>query len=90
VIIYFGRPRRGTEQTLRFRLYEEKPYLLIDGREIDPGRAAERIAEFHLPLLHTTLDFAGPRASSEPNAYAYTTQAVKKFLELQGEIIRAR
>ena len=85
VIIYFGQLSGGTEQTLRYCLTEEKPYLLLDGREINVGRAAERILEFRSLLPDGTLNFAGPRASGEPEAYEYTTKVVENFLELYGD-----
>ena len=42
VIIYFGEPSGGTEKTLYCCLREHKPYLLLDAREIESGRAARR------------------------------------------------
>lgn len=82
VIIYFGHPSGGTEETLRYCLNEKKPYLLIDGLEVSTGRAAERIIEFLRVSPGGILNFAGPRASSEPRAYKYTTKVVDNFLEL--------
>lgn len=82
VIIYFGQLSGGTEETLRYCMNETKPYLLLDGREVDARRAAERIFEFLGILPGGVLNFAGPRASGEPLAYEYTMKAVKKFLEL--------
>ncbi len=84
VIIYFGQLSGGTEETLRYCLDENKPYLLLDGFEVNAGRAAERIMEFRTMSQAGILNFAGPRASSEPRAYEYTTRAVEKFLELHG------
>ena len=86
VIIYFGHVSGGTEETLRCCLDERKPYLLLDGREIDIRRAAERIFEFLSELPDETLNFAGPRASGEPLAYEYTMKVVEKFLELYGVV----
>lgn len=82
VIIYFGRLSGGTEATLRFCLEQKKPYLLLDGREIESSRAAERILEFQAQLPGSALNFAGPRASKEPQAYDYTAKALARFLEL--------
>ena len=82
VIIYFGRLSGGTEETLRFCLNEKKPYLLLDGGEVNTGRAAERIFDFLGILPGDVLNFAGPRASGEPLAYDYTMTAVEKFLKL--------
>ncbi len=85
VIIYFGTLRGGTEQTLRFCMDEHKPYLLIDGQEIKPGRAAERIHAFLAGLDGDTLNFAGPRASSNGKAYEYTQLVVRRFILLYRE-----
>lgn len=63
IIIYFGRLSGGTEETLRYCLDENKPYLLLDGLEVDADRAAERIMEFRAMLPDGVLNFAGPRAS---------------------------
>lgn len=82
VIIYFGRLSGGTEQTLHDCVDEKKPYLLLDGHDTDPGKAAEHILEFLNRLDGETLNFAGPRASGEPDAYRYTMRVVAKFLEL--------
>ena len=86
VTIYFGQLSGGTEATLRYCLNESKPYLLLDGRELSIARAAQRIVEFHSALPDGTLNFAGPRASGEPQAYEYTTRVVENFLELHGDI----
>jgi len=82
VIIYFGHLSGGTEETLRYCLNENKPYLLLDGREVNTGRAAERLIEFQSILPGETINFAGPRASGEPQAYEYTTKVIEKFLQL--------
>ncbi len=82
VIVYFGELSGGTEKTLRYCLDEGKPYLLLDAREIDSRRAAARIFEFFRGHDGGRLNFAGPRASGAPGAYAYTRAAVDDFLRL--------
>ena len=82
VIIYFGRLRGGTEDTLRHCLEQRAPYLLIDGHEVAACRAAERIEQFCRELSAQTLNFAGPRASEAPEAYGYTVGALERFLVL--------
>jgi hypothetical protein len=82
VIIYFGTLHGGTEQTLHYCLSEDKPCLLLDALEITPENAGVRIREFITGLEGQTLNFAGPRASSEPEAYGYAKEAVNKFIEL--------
>ncbi|MGB5278970.1 MAG: putative molybdenum carrier protein [Gammaproteobacteria bacterium] len=41
VIIYFGRPRGGTETTLLYCLQHKKPYLLLGAQELETSRAAQ-------------------------------------------------
>jgi hypothetical protein len=82
VIIYFAQPSGGTETTLLYCLHQKKPYLLLDARELDTGRAAQRIKEFADSLSGGTLNFAGPRASGESSAYQYASSAIEKFLVL--------
>lgn len=80
-IIYFGTLSGGTEQTLLFCLRKKKPYLLIDATEFPPERTAERIKQFVSHHSIKTLNVAGPRASGEPRAHAYTYEAITKFLQ---------
>jgi len=80
VIIYFDTPSGGTEQTLLFCLQQKKPYLLIDATELSPTRAADRIRKFITNHNIKILNIAGPRASGEPLAYAYTLETMTKFL----------
>ena len=80
IIIYFDRLRGGTEATLQFCLDHAKPHLLLDGAEIEPAQAADRIRGFIATLSGTTLNFAGPRASKEPRAYPYCAAALERLL----------
>ncbi|MGZ8942799.1 MAG: putative molybdenum carrier protein [Methylobacter sp.] len=80
VLIYFGMPTGGTEQTLLFCLELDKPYLLIDASGLSPEQAAERILEFVTGNSITVLNVAGPRASAEPLAYDYAYQTLSLFL----------
>lgn len=82
VIIYFGMLNGGTEQTLHDCLSERKPYLLLDAIEVPAERAALRIQAFLNHIEGKTLNFAGPRASSEPGAYDYSKDVVNKFIEI--------
>jgi hypothetical protein len=61
-----------------------QPCLLIDATRVDAGQAAARIAAFERHLQPARLNFAGPRASEAPAAYAYTLQAVGKYLAQRG------
>ena len=85
IIIYFGRLYGGTEKALLYCIREIKPYLLIDAREIDAQRAAERINEFIIQSSGNTYNFAGPRASEEAAAYEYTVATMEKFLTLRND-----
>ena len=76
LIIYFGYLSGGTEQTLAICMREKKPYLLVDARELSIERVAERIKEFINHKEISTLNVAGPRASDEKEAYAYTKRAL--------------
>jgi len=82
VIIYFGKLSGGTEQTLRYCLNNKKPYLLLDGMEVKPDRAAERIKEFLNGLPGETLNCAGPRGSNHNKAYSYALKTITMFIEL--------
>jgi len=80
VIIYFDSLSGGTEQTLLFCLNQKKPYLLIDATELSPERAVERIHKFVAGNSIATLNIAGPRASDEALAYAYTLKVTLGYL----------
>jgi len=80
LIIYFGTLSGGTELTLIFCSKQQRPYLLIDASEITPQRAAERIAKFIDSNRIRTLNVAGPRASSTPDAEHYTVTTITTLL----------
>jgi len=82
VIIYFGSLSGGTEQTHRYCLNNKKPYLLLDGMEVKPDRAAERIKEFLNGLPGETLNCAGSRGSNHNKAYSYALKTITMFIEL--------
>jgi hypothetical protein len=85
VIIHFGRLDGGTGKTHEFCLVHDKPCLVLDGSRIGAAQAAARIAEFEARLAPRELNFAGPRASGAPAAYAYALEAARKFLELRAQ-----
>lgn len=80
VIIYFGAPAGGTEQTLHFCIREKRPYLLLDAGEFSIEHASERIAEFVTKHGISILNIAGPRASREPGAYRYVYDVMSMYL----------
>ena len=82
LIIYFKQLEGGTELTLRFCIEREKPYQLIDATEVSSVRAAEKLVGFIKSSSIQTLNVAGPRASKQPEAYAYTYDCITQFLKL--------
>ncbi|CAA9892506.1 conserved hypothetical protein [Candidatus Methylobacter favarea] len=80
VIIYFDTLSGGTEQTLLFCLNLKRSFLLIDAAELAPARAVERIQKFVAGHAIKTLNIAGPRASDEALAYAYTLTVMSDYL----------
>ncbi len=89
VIIYFARAEGGTAKTLQYCLDLGKPHLLLDAETTGGAIADARIAEFYRQLDGGRLNFAGPRASGEGRAYAWTREAVDAFLERLGVEARA-
>jgi len=79
IIIYFGTPVGGTELTLRYCIDTNTPYCLIDAEEISIARAVQKIQLF--TYGKHTINIAGPRASSEPDAYEYAKAVVTGFLK---------
>lgn len=86
VIIYFGYPSGGTEQTIALCIGERRPYLLVDAQELPVERAAERVRDFVEHFEISALNVAGPRASGEPRAYDYAKRLMLGLL--QGDSLR--
>ena len=82
VIIYFSTLSGGTEKTLLFCLNQKKPYLLVDATELSPERAVERLHQFVAGNSIGILNVAGPRASEEILAYAYTLKVITCYLSV--------
>jgi hypothetical protein len=80
VILCFGGPEGGTEKTLLFCIEKKRPYLLIEGNEVSPGRAVELIRAFVSESNIAVLNVAGPRASKEPRAYPYALEVIGSLL----------
>ncbi|MCK5378904.1 MAG: putative molybdenum carrier protein [Acidobacteria bacterium] len=81
VIIYFGHPSGGTEQTMKFCISERKPYVLIDACELTIENASRKITEFIERKAISIMNVAGPRASGEPRAYDYTKMVIQSVLD---------
>lgn len=80
VIIYFGYPSGGTEQTIVFCIKEKKPYVLIDAEELNIDRASKKIKEFINQYSITVMNVAGPRAGGESRAYEYAKNVMLKTI----------
>jgi len=83
VIIYFGYPTGGTEQTIFFCIKEKKPYVLIDADEFTIESASAKIFSFIEKYSISTLNVAGPRASSEPRAYDFAKKVILSAVNRQ-------
>ena len=82
VIIYFGELEGGTKLTRDICRREGKRVLLLDADEIDTDDAAAKIAEFAKAYRIGTLNVAGPRASRQPAAAAWTRLVLREALTL--------
>ena len=80
VIIYFGHPSGGTEQTIMFCIMEKKPYVLIDACELTIENASRKITEFIERKAISIMNVAGPRAGGEPRAYDYAKKVMQSVL----------
>ena len=81
VIIYFGYPSGGTEQTIVFCIKERKPYVLIDAEELTIERASRKIGAFVSQNTISVLNVAGPRAGGESRAYEYAKNVILSVLQ---------
>ena len=80
VIIYFGQPEGGTEQTRLFCQAEKKPHLLIDALKLSPEQAVPLLKELIQHHNIQRLNVAGPRASREPRAYPFAHALITGLL----------
>lgn len=80
LLIYFGEPEGGTEQTLLHCINKGRPYKLIDAEELTAARASELLADFIARHEIAILNVAGPRLSKAPNSEAYTFEVIKRYL----------
>jgi putative molybdenum carrier protein len=80
LVICFGHPEGGTEETLRYCIERGKPYRLIDASAVSAHDAAELVALFVQKFGIESLNVAGPRASKQPGAWAYAHDLVTRLL----------
>ncbi len=81
VILHAGEPEGGTRHTLECCVENGKPHLLIDSQEVPAAQAAELIAAFVERHRIVTLNVAGPRASKQPQIYAYAYATITRLLQ---------
>ncbi len=81
VIIHAGELEGGTRQTLASCIDAGKPCLLIDRNAIPVTRGAELVAQFIERHRIVTLNVAGPRASKQPQIYAYAYAVITRLLQ---------
>ena len=83
VILYFAELSGGTAATRDCCETFGKPCLLIDATRVSVAQAAARIVELEQRLRPSRLNFAGPRASGAPDAYACAREVVGRYLALR-------
>jgi hypothetical protein len=82
IVIYPGKLRAGTKQTVRFCVELERPHQLMDASKISTEAAARVIADFVRKNKIDILNVAGPRQSEWPGGYDYAFLALSAFFKL--------
>jgi predicted Rossmann fold nucleotide-binding protein DprA/Smf involved in DNA uptake len=80
VILHGGALEGGTLQTQRFCAELDKPCLVIAREQFDESQAAAEIARFVAAHGIHRLNVAGPRASKQPQIYAYVHAVISRLL----------
>jgi putative molybdenum carrier protein len=80
LIISNGEPIGGTRETIERCVEKDKPYLIIDYREISTADAKEKALKFLQSQHIRRLNVAGPRASQWPEGHAFTYQIMSAIL----------
>ena len=81
VVIYFDKPQGGTELTIDFCKQADKPFLLIDASVARFPTVVDELFDFTRQHQPQILNIAGPRASKQSAAYAYTKALLTCYLE---------
>ena len=89
LLTYFEYLSGGTEKTLAFCIRHHKPYLLIDASMLSVDQGATMVEKFVEHFDVSTLNVAGPRASSEPRGYGYTLATLQAFIQKNIQTHRA-
>jgi len=80
LIISNGKPIGGTSETIECCVEKDKPYLIIDYREMSTAEAKEKALKFLQSRHIRRLNVAGPRASQWPEGHALTYQIMSAIL----------
>jgi len=80
LIISNGKPIGGTSETIERCVEKDKPYLIIDYREMSTAEAKEKALKFLQSRDIRRLNVAGPRASQWPEGHALTYQIMSAIL----------
>jgi hypothetical protein len=78
-IIFNKNLEGGTRLTAEFCAQESKPHLLIDAATRSRTDSVDALGEFIRENNISILNFAGPRASKWPGAYAYTFELLQRL-----------
>ena len=81
LVIYFDQLEGGTELTVEFCNQKAKPVLVIDANTIQFSSAVDEMLDFTRQHQLEILNIAGPRASKQPAAYAYTKALLTDYLQ---------
>ena len=84
VIIFYDKPRGGTEETIRFCIEQKQPHKLINAAKLSMEEAAQLIAEFVREQNIETLNIAGPRQTDWAEGYDYAFRALEIVLADSG------
>ena len=81
VLIYFGELEGGTKATEEFCQAENKPCLTIDATAEPIAEATSALLSFVRLHRVEVLNVAGPRATKQPESYAYTKALLTHYLD---------
>ena len=80
-VIHAGDIEGGTAQTVVYCAARSKPHLILDSSATAPAAAAKLLREFIERHHVAVLNIAGPRASKQPEIYAYARAVITLLLK---------
>jgi hypothetical protein len=80
IIIYFGKLRGGSAQTVQFCSEQKRPHILIDAAKMSAEGAANLILDLVREHKIDILNVAGPRQSEWLGGYDYAFRVLDIFL----------